>query len=81
MACVSDWAIRFRTWGGRIWICAHPRQCAGQGRCDAVGRRRRRSAEECEWIKEYDHLKINGIDYYFRCSWCLGKKAQNKDNP
>lgn len=37
--------------------------------------------EECEWIKEYDHLKINGIDYYFRCSWCCGKKAPNKDNP
>ena len=37
--------------------------------------------EECEWIKEYDHLKINGIDYYFRCSWCWDKKAPNNDNP
>ena len=37
--------------------------------------------EDYEWIKEYDHLKINSKDYYFRCSWCWDKKAPNKTNP
>ena len=36
---------------------------------------------EAEWIKEYDHLKINSKDYYFRCVWSSGKKAPNDDKP
>ena len=34
-----------------------------------------------DWIKECDHLKINGKDYYFRCTWSFDKKAPNNDNP
>lgn len=37
--------------------------------------------EDYEWIKEYDHLKINDKDYYFRCSRCWDKKAPNETNP
>ena len=37
--------------------------------------------EEDEWIKEYDHLIISGKKYWFRCVWCLNRKAPNSKKP
>lgn len=34
-----------------------------------------------EWIKSYDSLKIAGLMYYFRCTWCTPKKAVNSVSP
>ena len=38
-------------------------------------------SEEDKWILEYDHLIINDIKYWFRCLWCMSKKAPNSIKP
>ena len=37
--------------------------------------------KEDEWIKEFDHITINDVTYWFRCVWSFDKKAPLDKKP